>query len=123
MNRFLSVVMLSILMVSGAQAYPAGERAGDNADGITACPVVEEAAPHSALQRWGAGAGTLQPQYPMSPVATCGQPPDVLAQVPMGTYCRNGGWWCRMTHPPMRPIGEDCCCVNPVQFCGWVSSW
>lgn len=126
MNRFLSVVLLSILMVSGAWAYPAGEGAGDTHDGIIACPVVGKAVPHSALQRMATG--SLQPQYPMTPVASCGQPSDLLAQVPRGNICRlNDFYWCAIVERPIwRPLGQPCCCFDGYGnrlFCGIVTDF
>ena len=104
MNRFLSVVLLSILMVSGAYAYPGDERAGD------ACPVVGSAEPHSVLQRMST---EPQSQYPMSPVASCGQAapstPALLAQQYWGV-CRYGAQYCYLVHPHFQ--GQRCCCYD-----------
>ena len=115
MNRFLSVVLLSILVVSGAWAYPAGERAGITHDGILACPVVGSA----DLQLMATE--PLLSQYPMSPVALCGQAaqsaPVLLAQY--WGVCRWGVLSCELAHPHYQ--GEPCCCRFPngeVYFCG-----
>lgn len=132
-KRILSVVMLGLLMIPGAMAaYPAGEQpeagAGDNPDGMIACPVVGEPDTHSALQRLATEPLQLQPQPPMSPVTSCGQPPDVLAQYPpMGNICRfigmdGGEYWCALRR--MRPLGANCCCYgNAGRICGWVSDY
>ena len=118
MKQILSVWVLGLLVASLAQAYPAGERAGGDLDGSTACPVVGKPAMQSALQR--VAPEPLQPQHPMSPAASsCGHPTDLLAQAPMGTVCRYGYLWCRLTDPPQLPIGAPCCCY--AGFCGTVT--
>ena len=129
MKRILFVVLAGVLMVPGAWAYSPGEQAGveaggiAEAGGINACPVAGNPVPHSGLQRMAMDPGALSTaKYPMSPVASCGTPPDRLAQIPMSRICRNGPNWCVWNLP--RPIGEACCCYTPqgvVMFCGLVS--
>ena len=124
MKRILFVVLAGVLMVPGAWAYSPGERAGveaggiAEAGGINACPVVGNPVPHSGLQRMATDPGALSTaKLPMSPVASCGTPPDRLAQVVYGGVCRLNYWFCYLAVP--LPLGVACCC--PAGFCGVVT--
>ena len=125
MKRILFVVLAGVLMVPGAWAYSPGERAGVEAGGINACPVVGNPAPHSGLQRMAMDPGALSTaKYPMSPVASCGTPPDLLVQVPMGKVCQGlypHQVWVLVL---FQPVGSGCCCQDAygnVFFCGVIS--
>lgn len=124
MKRILFVVLAGALMVPGAWAFSPGERAGAEAGGIKACPVVGSPVPHGELQRMATDTGSLSTaKYPMSPVASCGSSSDLLAQYPTSVICRRGEFFC--TRVFARPIGEPCCCYDVygnVWFCGGVVS-
>ena len=132
MKRILFVVLAGVLMVPGAWAYSPGERAGveAGAGGINACPVVGGPVLPGELQRMATDTGPLSTaKYPMSlaPVASCGTPPDRLAQIAVSHICRsNGGTGPFMcTRVFARPVGEPCCCYDAygnIWFCGGVVS-
>ena len=129
MKRILFVVLAGALMVPGAWAYSPGERAGAEAGGINACPVVGGPVLPGELQRMATDTGPLSTaKYPMSPVASCGTPPDRLAQIAVSPICRShsgtGPLTCIWSLP--RPIGEACCCYynnGVLWFCGAVSAY
>lgn len=127
--KLLSILLLVLcvgpLGIPGAQAYPAGESIGDIPDGTinhhgnTACPVEGKTAPHGVLQRLTMEYEQLQTRYPMTPVASCGQPaPGLQAQIPMGLICRWGPYFCYLIEP--LPVGTSCCC--DAGFCGAVTT-
>ena len=120
MKRILSVVLLGLLTMPVAWAYPAGESGGGGTpDGMTACPVEGKIDPHSAFSRLATEHGQLQTRYPMTPVASCGQPaPGLQAQIPMGLICRWGPYFCYLIEP--LPVGTSCCC--DAGFCGAVTT-
>ena len=122
-KRILTAAVAGAVLMAGAvvaQAYPAGAAVHTLHAERAYCPVGGGPATHSALQRMTTEPS--QPQYPMSPVASCEPPPDLLAQAyPMGHICRFGYLWCYLANPPLMPIGAACCCT--AGFCGTVTDW
>ena len=117
-------IVFALMMVA------AGESAGGVPDGITitgddgnaARPVEGGMVPQGAAQRWVTEHAPLAPEFPMSPVASCGQSaqsaPVLLAQV--YAVCRKGRKSCFVAEPYVQ-LGERCCCARrdgEVWFCG-----